>query len=314
MRIVDPERLTTAFLAEWHNDKDYVVARTSGSTGKPKEIHLLKSDMIRSAKATCRIFGINGRSRLVLPLSTDYIAGKMMVVRGIVSGAELIVEKPSSHPLAENYGEVDLTAIVPSQIDGLLESPDNIRQAIVGGGQISAKSEQRLIDSPIDAYATYGMTETCSHVALRKISEEEFTAIDGITFSLDNHGCLAIQAPEFSFKEIITNDIVRLRDARHFTWIGRADNVINSGGVKLHPEAIERKLSAIIPCPFYIAGRPSERWGEEAVLYVESTDIDKNEIIEKARSVLDRYSVPKEVICVPKFLRTYSGKIKRVLL
>lgn len=314
MRIVDPGQLATAFLDEWHNDKDYVVAHTSGSTGTPKEIHLLKSDMRRSAKATCRIFGITDTSRLVLPLSTDYIAGKMMAVRAIVSGAELIVERPSSHPLAENYGKVDLTAIVPSQVSGLLESPSDIRQVIVGGGQISAESEQRLTASTIEAYATYGMTETCSHVALRKISDEEFTAIDGITFALDNRGCLTIQAPEFSFREIVTNDVAQLHDARHFTWIGRADNVINSGGVKLHPEAIERKLSAIITRPFYIAGRPSERWGEEAVLYVESTDIDKNDIIEKARSVLDRYSVPKEVICVPEFLRTYSGKIKRVLL
>ncbi len=314
MRIVDPERLATAFLDEWRNDKDYVIAHTSGSTGTPKEIHLLKSDMLLSAKSTCRIFGITDRSRLVLPLSTDYIAGKMMVVRSIVSGAELIVERPSSHPLTENYGKVDLTAIVPSQIDGLLKSQSDIRQVIVGGGQIPADSEQRLIDSLIDAYATYGMTETCSHVALRKMSEERFTAINGITFTLDHRGCLTINASEFSFKKLTTNDIAMLHDSRHFTWIGRADNVINSGGVKLHPEIIERRLSAIIPYPFYITGRRSERWGEEAVLYVESTDIDKNIIIEKARSVLDRYSVPKEVICVPEFQRTYSGKIKRVLL
>ena len=308
------------FLNEWFDEKDYVIAHTSGSTGTPKEIRLLKSDMRRSAEATCRFFGITGKSTLVLPLSTDYIAGKMMVVRSIVSGAALLDEKPSSQPLSAIYPEVDLTAVVPSQVEGLLSSPNRIRNVIVGGGQLSDVLEQRLSLSDIHAYATYGMTETCSHVALRDISLREpyFTALEGISFSTDSRGCLVIDAPGFSFGRIVTNDVVDIIDSRRFRWIGRADNVINSGGVKLHPEIIERILSPFIPYPFYIAGRRSDRWGQEAVLYVEvpNTDIDsfdKRYIIEKARSVLDRFCVPKEVICVEEFSRTDSGKIKRLV-
>ncbi len=305
------------FLDEWNNGHDYVVAHTSGSTGAPKEIRLLKSDMRRSAEATCRFFGITDKSLLVLPLSTDYIAGKMMVVRSIVSGANLIQEKPSSTPLTSDYGSVDLTAVVPSQVNGLLKSKSKIRQVIIGGGQITSEIEKKVVESQIHAYATYGMTETCSHVALRDITmrEEFFTALPGITFETDSRGCLVINVPDFSFKRIVTNDIVRILDSRRFIWIGRADNVINSGGIKLHPEEIERSLSPFITYPFYIAGRPSQQWGQEAVLYIEAEakDIDEDTLMKKARSVLNRYSVPKEVIYVKNFLRTESGKIKRIL-
>lgn len=318
MPIIDPDRLAERFIEEWQNADNFITAHTSGSTGKPKEIRLFKSDMIRSAEATCRFFGIDGGSRLHLPLSTDYIAGKMMVVRALCSGAELIVEKPSSKPLARHYGPIDLTAVVPSQVPGLLDSAyaKDVRQVIVGGGQISPSMEKRLAESPIEAFATYGMTETCSHVALRRITGESdsFKAIDGITFSTDSRGCLVIDAPEFTFKRIITNDIVELSDSRCFKWLGRFDNVINSGGIKLHPELIESRLSAFIDVPFYIVGRPSTRWGEEAVMYVESSNFYSEWLIKKAHSVLDRYSVPKEVICVKEFIRTKSGKIKRLLL
>lgn len=306
-------------MREWNNTLDYVVAHTSGSTGAPKEVRLLKSDMRRSAEATCRFFGITEESLLVLPLSTDYIAGKMMVVRSIVSGAKLIQERPSAEPLNENnYGTVSLTAVVPSQVEGLLRSKNQIQKVIIGGGQISPEIEKEILESPIHAYATYGMTETCSHVALRDITQhqEYFTALPGISLETDSRGCLVINAPDFSFKRLITNDIVNLLDSRRFVWVGRADNVINSGGIKLHPEQIETQLSTIIPYPFYIVGRPSSRWGEEAVLYIEADDskINKDDIIEKARCVLNRYSVPKEVLCTEKFQRTESGKIKRILL
>lgn len=306
----------STFLEQWKDERDYIVAHTSGSTGIPKEIKLLKADMRRSAEATCRFFGISDKSRLVLPLSTDYIAGKMIVVRSIVSGAELIIEKPSSIPLDSDYGTVDLTAVVPSQVEGLLKSPSKIKTVIVGGGQLSDEQEQMLANSPIHAFATYGMTETCSHVALRDISSRKayFTAVDGFRFSSDARGCLVIDAPQFSFKQVVTNDVVDLLDDKRFKWVGRVDNVINSGGVKLHPELIERMLAPYIPYPFYIVGRPSSRWGQEAVMYVESDKADGHAIIEKARSILDRYSVPKEVICVKMFSRTESGKIKRLLL
>ena len=304
------------FIEEWNNSHDYIIAHTSGSTGKPKEIHLLKSDMRLSAEATCRYFGIGPDSRLVLPLSPGYIAGKMMIVRALISGAELWIEEPSMSPLKRDYGIVDLLPVVPSQVTTLLQSPyiTGVRNLIVGGGALDPETEQKLAACQLKAYATYGMTETCSHVALRDITagDEHFHALPGISFKTDERECLVIEAPHYSFRSLTTNDTVELIDNSRFRWKGRYDNVINSGGVKLHPEEIEKKLSRFIDRPFYIAGRPSKLWGEEAVLYIEGCDIDRNYIMEKARSVLDRYSVPKDVIVVPNFSRTDSGKIKRL--
>ncbi len=269
-----------------------------------------------SAEATCRYFGIGPESRLVLPLSPGYIAGKMMIVRALISGAELWIEEPSMSPLKRDYGIVGLLPVVPSQVTELLQSPyiTGVRNLIVGGGALDPETEQKLAACHLKAYATYGMTETCSHVALRDITagDEHFHALPGISFKTDERECLVIEAPHYSFRSLTTNDTVELIDNSRFRWKGRYDNVINSGGVKLHPEEIEKKLSRFIDRPFYIAGRPSKLWGEEAVLYIEGCDIDRDYIMEKARSVLDRYSVPKDVIVVPNFSRTDSGKIKRL--
>ncbi len=316
--INDPHGLADRFIDEWLSPESYVTARTSGSTGEPKEIHLLKDDMLKSAAATCRFFGISRQSRMLLPLSSDYIAGKMMIVRAIVSGAHLFIEHPSSKPVAYDYGQLDLIPIVPSQLDGLLSSPyiNNVRNILIGGAPLSPAEESRICKSGINAWASYGMTETCSHVALRDITsgDDRFTMLPGIHAANDCRGCLIIEAPEFSFRRLITNDIVELIDDKHFRWLGRADNVINSGGIKLHPEQIERKLAGIIDAPFYIIGRKNDRWGEEAVLYIESTSIDPQSLMSRIRQQLDRYSVPKEIKTLPQFERTESGKVKRRLL
>lgn len=319
--IIDPEGLALQFVEGWHNDRPYVVAHTSGSTGTPKEIHLLKSDMIASARATCLHFGINTESTLHLPLSTDYIAGKMMVVRALVSGATLIVERPSSSPMAtlpSGIETVDLTAVVPSQVPGLLASPhiSKLSAVIIGGGALTADMEVAVKSSGIGAWATYGMTETCSHVALRNISagEASFRALPGVAFSTDDRGCLVIECPDRSFGRLVTNDMVRLEAPDRFVWLGRYDNVINSGGIKLHPEEIERRLEGVVTLPYYIIGRPSARWGEEAVLVVEGATADEcADILAKVRGILTGPISPKAVLSKERFIYTSSGKIKRLL-
>ncbi len=316
--IHDPEGLADEFLKEWCSPQPYVTAHTSGSTGKPKEIRLLKDDMKKSATATCRFFGIDSGSSMLLPLSPSYIAGKMMIVRALISGARLFVERPSSYPAKIDYGTLGLVPIVPAQLDGLLSSPyaGNIRNLLIGGAPLSGEEESKISRAGIKAWASYGMTETCSHVALRDITSGDgiYTMLPGISASADNRGCLVIDAPEFSFRRLATNDSIDLIDEHHFRWIGRYDNVINSGGIKLHPEEIERQLSAIIDAPFYIIGCKSERWGEEAVLYIESMSVDKERLMSLLHQKLDRYSVPKQIITVPRFARTDSGKIKRIIL
>lgn len=312
--IFNADDIALKFIHEWHNNQPYIEAHTSGSTGTPKKIQLLKQDMIESAIATCKFFGINKSSTLVLPLSSNYIAGKMMIVRAIVSGAKLWIEEPSNTPIKKDYGQIDLLPIVPSQIDWITNEStytNQIRNLIIGGGAISPKREQALISSKINAFATYGMTETCSHIALRHVSKKEYTTLPDISISQDNRDCLVIDAPKFSFNRIITNDIVEIIDSTHFNWLGRYDNIINSGGIKIMPEQVEKKLSKIIPHPFYIIGENDDKWGEAVSLYIETTHIDENEIINKVSQILDRYTIPKRIKCIPKFERTPNGKIKR---
>ncbi|WP_302590758.1 AMP-binding protein [uncultured Muribaculum sp.] len=322
--INDPFNLAADFVKEWVSDKTYVEAYTSGSTGSPKLIRLKKSDMLISAKATCEIFDITCGSKLYLPLSTEYIAGKMMVVRALASGADLYVDKPSNNYCGSYCNKFDLAAIVPSQIDGFLNNtPENYcRQLIVGGGSVSVKQRDELLCRPdIKSFSTYGMTETCSHVALSAISPDlepnVYKALPGITFSLDKRGCLIINAPAFSFRQLVTNDTAELISSTSFILTGRIDNVINSGGIKIHPEKVEAAIDAIIPYPFYITWRFSDKWGKEAVLVIENSEttaFDTSEILMKMRERLPHEQCPKEIIVLNEFKRTSSGKIVRAHL
>lgn len=308
---------TRTFINQWVNDSDYIIAHTSGSTGKPKEIKLLKSDMIISAKSTCDFFKISHESNMVLPLSPDYIAGKMMIVRAIVSGSQLWIESPSNNPLVQDYGYIDLMPIVPSQIDAVIQSKyvSKINNLIIGGAAIPAGIEIK-IPKHINAYATYGMTETCSHVALRKIGDTQnvYFALPDIEFNIDNRGCLTVNSNNRSFGSLQTNDVVDLIDTSKFKWIGRYDNVINTGGVKVFPEEIERKINNIIKQPFYIIGCDNNKWGSCVILYIEGENIMIDNIKKELTKILDKFSMPKEIRVVSSFEKTSSGKIKRVLL
>jgi O-succinylbenzoic acid--CoA ligase len=313
----DPQHLAKSFIEEWISDESTVTAMTSGSTGVPKPIKLQKSDMKKSAEATCRFFGIDSHSNLVLPLSPGYIAGKMMIVRALVSGAKIHIEPASNHPLKCDYGVIDLLPVVPSQIEGLLQSPylRNVRNLLVGGAPLSTDVSKHLQSLGIKAYASYGMTETCSHVALRSIDTDVYTALPGISFTTDCRGCLVTNRPAYTEPHIVTNDIVQLLSDTTFRWLGRYDNVINSGGIKIIPEVVEKELAQFIPAPFYIVGRPNEKWGEEVVLYIEDNKhLEKEYIYNEVHCRLNKFSIPKEIIYVSEFHRTDSGKIKRELL
>ncbi len=309
-----PDAEVHRFVELWTGQCDYIEAHTSGSTGKPKGVLLPKADMATSARNTIEFFGIDNCSKLALPLSVSYIAGKMMLVRAILSGAEIYVEPASNHPL-RNVGNAifDLVAIVPSQIQGLLEVSDRIliRNLIVGGAPMSDDMERMLLDAGIKAYATYGMTETCSHVALREVGQRQYKALPGITFDTDSRGCLVINAPEYTFRRLVTNDMVSLHGFNSFEWLGRYDNVINSGGIKIQPEQIEYKLQQVMGnMPYYVTSAKSNRWGEEMVLVVESR-YEVPQLMERVSEVLDKYERPKNIIYEPIFQRTHNGKLKR---
>lgn len=305
------------FLGEWRSGVPTVVAHTSGSTGEPKRIELRKTDMIASARATNRFFGISADSTLYLPLSPGYIAGKMQIVRAEEAGCRLISVSPSSKVFYDSVElplHIDMLPIVPAQLSGLLASSlaSMTSNVIIGGAPLSAAEEKLAIEAPFNTWVTYGMTETCSHVALRRVGEELYQGLPDYRFSTDSRGCLVIENHNMSFGRLVTNDIVELCSPTSFRWMGRADNVINSGGVKIHPEQIERTISTLLPAgtPFYVAGRRSERWGTEAVIVTDSPEVT-DDLLTKLREYLPAVQVPKAIIRVSSIPRTPSGKILR---
>ena len=221
----------TTFLQEWYDPKDHVIGHTSGSTGTPKEIRLLKKDMLASARLTNEFFNICPSSNLLLCLSPNYIAGKMMIVRTILSGANLVTVKPSSSPLQNIEEDIDFAAMVPMQVITSLSSPEtatklaHIKQIIIGGAAVSPTLEQQLQQIPTACYGTYGMTETVSHIALRQINGGKrspyYFALGKVTFEKDERECLIIHAPHLQQQTFVTNDIIQLTDATHFEWLGR---------------------------------------------------------------------------------------------
>ncbi|MGM9851659.1 MAG: AMP-binding protein [Muribaculaceae bacterium] len=308
------------FKREWFNALPYIEAHTSGSTGEPKLIRLPKKDMLASARATNAFFGISASSVLALPLSPDYIAGKMMVVRAIAAGCSLI-EMPVSNTITIT-GHVDLLAIVPSQLPGLLRDTriaDKVSAVIIGGAPLSPAALLSLADSRLVAYASYGMTETCSHVALARIDSSgalRYHAMPGISFDIDSRGCLIINAPMFSFKRLITNDLVADLSDDHlsFVWQGRYDHVINSGGLKISPEALERAISRALPrLQFYITGAPDAKWGQSVALVFEGSADDVNGIKSVIESIVsDRRTLPRQYLAVTHLPRTANGKLLRL--
>lgn len=303
------------FIDEWNNDDLYITVQTSGSTGKPKEIRILKSRMADSARMTAEFLQIREHEKALLCLSPNTIGGKMMIVRAIVLNLDLIVASVSGNPLEKIQNEVDFVAMVPLQLMNTLihsvEKLRKIRTIIIGGGIISSAIENQLIKENLTVFHTYGMTETISHVAMRKVgidSTPYFTAI-GQNFFSQHENRLVIHSPLLDTKSILTNDIVELIDDKNFIFKGRVDFVINSGGVKIHPEIVEKKLENTIHFPFFIAGLKDDILGEKVILCIESTpfELNKKDIQKK----VSKYEVPKEVYFIKEFVRTESGKINR---
>ncbi len=309
----------SGFVEQWRDGSATVDAHTSGSTGAPKAIKLLKADMRISAEATNRFFAVDSGSLLACPLSESYIAGKMMVVRAEISGARLVMEEPSRTPLSAPLGrDVDLAAIVPQQIEGLIKSPNRFRHIIVGGGPVSPVEERMALEhsrlTGAQWWMTYGMTETCSRVALRRFGGELYECLPGITVATDSRGCLVISSEGSSWSSVTTNDLAQLVSPRSFRWLGRIDNVVISGGKKLHPELIEPQIAPIVAGrPFFLTGRSSDRWGEELVMVMEGelSPREVESLFQKIKDTLSHDSAPKAIIQKKQLRRTYSGKLIR---
>ena len=344
------------FLSEWNNDSDRVLVHTSGSTGKPKPMMVEKKRMLNSARITCDFLGLKPGDSALLCMSLDYIAGKMVVVRSIERHLHLISVSPSGHPLKDinlkdangknANGEITFAAMVPMQVYNTLQVPEererltHIRHLIIGGGAIDASLEKELRSLPgnIAIWSTYGMTETLSHIALRRINGAEasewYQPFDSVKISQTDEGCLVIDAPLVCAETLVTNDIVEIEsyiynkvEKLRFRIKGRKDNVICSGGIKIQIEEVEALLKPHLEKPFMIAKKKDEKFGEIAVLLTEDEDLKKVEATirrllsgksddsnKSSESKSHKYWIPREFRYVEHLPLTETGKPKRCCL
>ena len=334
------------FLDEWNNDSERVLVHTSGSTGAPKPLWVEKRRMEASARITCDFLGLKEGDTALLCMPLDYIAGKMMVVRSLVRKLKLMVVEPTGHPLAAHQLPRGLTfaAMVPMQVYNSLQVPEErerlrqIRHLIIGGGAIDDALARELKDFPNYVWSTYGMTETLSHIALRRLNGAEasewYTPFDNVRISQSEDGCLVIDAPEVCAERLVTNDIVEISQGR-FRVVGRKDNVICSGGIKIQAEEVERALKPYLHVPFMITKRKDSKFGEIVVMMVEDRgerreergeeergewkeergerieDSLKTRLQRLCREHLPKYWQPRDFVFVERIPMTETGKIAR---
>lgn len=314
----DFEREIGDFLMDWLSKSSSITVTTSGSTGIAKQLKVDKARMFNSAMATGKFFGLEEGDSALLCLPANFIAGKMMLVRALVLGLELECVEPSSNPLELAPSFYDFCAMVPMQLSNSFEQVDRVNTLIVGGAPISKKLKEEIQGIKPKIFETFGMTETLSHIAVRKLNghtdtdKNFFQVLPGVRISVDQRGCLIINAPEITQEPVTTNDLVDLKSETQFHWLGRYDNVVNSGGIKLIPEQIEQKLVSLMDSRFFLAGIKDEKLGERLVLVVEGS-VKAKELKAKIKdlNVLGEYEHPREVHCVPKFVESANGKIKR---
>ncbi len=304
------------FLLHWIDKEPTIQVKTSGSTGMPKMIVLEKQHMVNSALATGSFFKLEAGNSAMSCLSGAYIAGKMMLLRAMTLGLELDWVEPTATPLLGGDKTYDFCAMVPLQLENSLGQINRIKTLIVGGAPLSRNLKEKTQSVKTEIYETYGMTETISHIALRKVNHgpiDYFKTLPNINVEEDERNCLVIKAPDLNTLPIITNDIVNLISDTAFEWLGRYDNVINSGGVKLIPEQIELKLASILKSRYFVAGIPDEKLGQKLILLVEENN-KNNKLLEKVKSLetLEKYEIPKEILFVKNFSETENGKISRM--
>jgi O-succinylbenzoic acid--CoA ligase len=308
------ERQIGDFLLNWLDNFDVVTVRTSGSTGIPKEYKLDKQHMINSAVMTGKYFDVGVEKDVLCCLPLSYIAGKMMMVRAMTLGWHLDLVQPSTTPLRKAEKRYDFTAMSPLQVSKSLGDIHKARKVIIGGGAVSQGFIKKLKGKHTKAFHTYGMTETSSHIAVRELYptyEDNYTLMGGVQIEKDKENRLVIHAPQLARTSLVTNDLVELLNDKQFKVLGRVDDVINTGSVKVHPAQIEQKLSHHIPESFFISGKADEELGQKVILIVEGKERDVQHAFQK----LGKFEIPKEIYFVDKFALTHTGKMdKRVIL
>ena len=326
--ITEYERNAIQFCQHWLNGKQEFDFLTSGSTGTPKKITFTRGQLEASARLTERTLELEPGYNALICLDINFIAGAMMLVRSLVTGMNIILRTPAANPLQEIQERIDFAAFVPFQIITILEqSPselDKLKKVIIGGATLKDEVIDLLQNKSPSFYATYGMTETITHVALQKLNglnrQDFFQLLPGITALTDDRGCLTLHVPHLGDQSIITNDLVKLFDENKFRWLGRYDRVINSGGVKVQAEKMEGVVDTIfqklkIHKRFFVNGIPDEKLGEQVVLFLEGSKLSLDQE-EALKVMLDQhlsvYEIPKSIFYISHFNLTPTQKIDRV--
>lgn len=356
--IADERKIIEDFIKEWNNSDSFITAHTSGSTGTPKAIQLSKYLVVQSAIATCQFFNIPENKRLHSCVSCRYIGGKMVVIRGLANNCEATFEVPSNtpylyndftslvnseysrlyHKIANNPKStlhdipIEMASVVASQMPWILANLATLPRVntyLIGGGTIPADIRRMIINHGVNAWESYGMTETASHIAVRRVSlstdEVPFSLMPDVSVELDSRGCLVVRRD--GFEPIFTNDIGTITEDGKILIHGRIDNVIVSGGLKFHPEKAEELLSNLLPFPFFFRGRPDKKWGEAVEMVIEvseeiSSDSERDghadswsdqRILNILENHLEHWQLPKNIVRVKALPRTPNGKIKRSL-
>lgn len=309
------------FLAEWFDEKSTVWGMSSGSTGSPKEMALEKARMMYSAGLTCSFLGLKPGEGALLCMPLQYVGAKMLVVRALVAGLNLICVAPSSRPLRECSFSPDFAAMTPMQVRSSLRQPDEsarlrrIVHLIIGGGAVDASLQKELQKFPHAVWSTYGMTETLSHIALRRLNGPEasdwYRPFDGVSLSASPEGALIIDAPRLCAQRLLTNDLVEFGPEGCFRILGRKDNVINSGGVKVQIEAAEEMLRPHLGQPFLITSASDPGKGEQVILLVEGECSSESELLAACKSLLPRHWAPVCALPVKAIPLTGSDKPDR---
>jgi O-succinylbenzoic acid--CoA ligase len=302
------------------------VQATSGSTGTPKLQEITRQQLVASASATGAFFGVDPEFKLLCCLNPAYIAGKMMLVRALVWDCEITLVEPSADPLGSEDTHFDFVAMVPLQVEtslssrSSLEKLQSIQTLLIGGAPLSDSLQMSLHQEGIAAWQTFGMTETVSHIALAKIGEGElvYQCLPDVHIGLTEEGTLWVQSPMSGPAKLATQDKIELRSKNSFVWLGRADFVVNSGGIKLFPEQLEKKISALMTdsypgMPYFFYGEADERLGQRLVLFVEGeqSEVTLEVLGVELKNLLEKFEIPKQIYLLPRFKYTPSGKINR---
>ena len=299
-----------------------IIQKSSGSTGDPKSFTLSREAMLQSAQRTLRFFKLKKGERVLLALPVHYIAGKMMVVRALLGGHDLLLREPSSRPLENMSGTVGFAAMVPLQIEDSLNYGDpieRISKLLIGGGELHPATREK-ISSMVrpEVYESFGMTETYTHFALKRINgpdpDSSFSLLEGVHVGVDPRGCLEVEVPGVTSGPVLTNDLVELnRNGDGFTWLGRFDNLINTGGIKIVPELLEEQVRDCIGHECLVLPEADRKFGNRLVLVVEfdGSDPPLDLWMDQLRPRLSSYEMPRRIVSTHSLPRNPSMKPDR---